>query len=295
MAPTLELNQAQSLLYSHSNIRRAFDDFESTDVAGIYRRSDHLLVVRNDGTQQSYPIHPIQLQFQSFTGRLKNFFSYLGPNYRGPSLWRHNAYVMFKGWSYCHVHGHQTTSAKLQAKWADKFVHLSRIEELQAALNYGEFQLGHIIAPYGFNYQNKDNSPWCSCGSFQTQLNNLKDFQDEIPEYQPNCIHLTWFQKYHEFLAKRTELRSLVSAPSKCVAWWYYPPVDSASDGRFMLLYTTSGAQAPLSHWHLYEPTKHFNSEHVWDLFFRMMEAGYVPFPGQSLPQLTNAFRKPNA
>ena len=86
MAPTLQLNTAQSLIYSRSNIKRAFDDFDETNIAGIYRRSDHILVVRNDGSEQQLPVQPIVEKFQAFTGRLKHFFSYLGPNFRGPSL-----------------------------------------------------------------------------------------------------------------------------------------------------------------------------------------------------------------
>jgi hypothetical protein len=34
-----------------------------------------------------------------------------------------------------------------------------------------------------------------------------------------------------------------------------------------------------------------FTEDHAWDLFFNMMEAGYTPFPGTSLPQLKNALR----
>lgn len=310
MAPTLQLNTAQSLIYSRSNIRRAFDDFDETGIAGIYRQSDHLLIVRNDGTEQSYPIQPVQEQFQSFTGRLKHFFSYLGPHYRGPSLWRNNAYIMFKGWSYIHSCGPHTTAAQLQARWADRFIHLPTIEQVKAALNYNQFDLGHIIAPDGLKLPNPEvdldselteesttehqHTPWCSCGSFQRQLNHQTEFKAELPGYEPTCIHLTWFKKYRELLAKRSEIRSLVSTPEKCVAWWYAPPEDSTATGRFMLLHTTSGAQAPLTHWRTYKPKERFTEEHVWDLFFNMMEAGYVPFPGQSLPQLANAARKAN-
>jgi len=310
MAPTLELNPAQALIYSRPNIRRAFDDFEEADISGIYRRSDHILVVRTDGSEQSYPIEPVIQSFQSFTRRLKHFFAYLGPNYRGPSLWRHNAYIMFKGWSYVHACGPHTTSAKLQAQWADRLIHLPTIEELNSALNYNTFELGHIIAPDGlklpkppidFNSEleqeetiEEELKPWCSCGSFQRQLNNLSEFQAEITGYQPTCIHLTWFHKYRELLTKRAELRTAVSTPDKCVAWWYAPPEDGTSSGRFTLLHTTSGAQAPLTHWRTYKPKERFTEEHVWDLFFNMMEAGYVPFPGQCLPQLANAIRKSN-
>ena len=136
--------------------------------------------------------------------------------------------------------------------------------------------------------------PSCSCGSFQRQLNNLSSFQEEIQGFKPWCIHLTWFNKYRELLCKRTEVRnaSTSGAPDKCVAWWYAPPADHTSDGRFVLLHTKSGAQSPLSHWRTYKPNETFTQKDAWTLFFNMMEAGYAPFPGTSLPQLKNAFKK---
>ena len=60
----------------------------------------------------------------------------------------------------------------------------------------------------------------------------------------------------------------------------------------FVLLYTNSGAQAPMTHWRTYKPREVFTQEHAWDLFFNMMEAGYVPFPGTALPQLQSAVKK---
>jgi hypothetical protein len=116
----------------------------------------------------------------------------------------------------------------------------------------------------------------------------------EITGYKPWCIHLTWFHKYRELLVKRAEVRNEArgGAPMNCVAWWYAPPVDHNSNGRFVLLYTKHGSMAPLSHWRTYKPKEVFTQHDAWDLFFNMMDAGYVPFPGTSLPQLANAVKK---
>jgi hypothetical protein len=40
-------------------------------------------------------------------------------------------------------------------------------------------------------------------------------------------------------------------------------------------------------------PKEVFTQHHAWDLFFNMMAADYVPFPGVSLPQLKAAIKKP--
>jgi hypothetical protein len=267
--------------------------------------------VRRDGSQQAYQRSLIKQAFSSYTHRLKDFFSYLGPNYRGPSVWHNNAYIIFKGWTYTHALGHLSSNAKLQAHWADKFIHLSDPAKVTALLQSDQTDLGHLVAPDGMRLPDRAldmeselddvqeqkpvfGEPSCSCGSFQRQLSNLSAFQEEIQGFKPWCIHLTWFNKYRELLSKRTEVRntSPSGAPEKCVAWWYAPPSDHTSDGRFLLLHTKSGAQAPLSHWRTYKPSEVFTQHHAWDLFFNMMEAGYTPFPGTSLPQLKNAFKK---
>lgn len=306
-----DLNQAQACIYTRTNIRRAYQDFDDSDLAGIYLRGDDCLVVRRDGNEQTYDRTLIKQAFTSYTHRLKNFFSYLGPNYRGPSVWHNNAYVIFKGWTYNHALGHLSSNAKLQVHWADKFIHLSDPAKLTAILQSDQTDLGYLVAPDGLRLPDRPldldgelddgteqkplfGEPSCSCGSFQRQLNNLSAFQEEIQGFKPWCIHLTWFNKYRELLSKRTEVRnaSPSGTPEKCVAWWYAPPSDHASDGRFVLLHTKSGAQAPLTHWRTYKPNEVFTQNDAWNLFFNMMEAGYTPFPGISLPQLKNAFKK---
>jgi hypothetical protein len=218
---------------------------------------------------------------------------------------------MFKGWNYNHALGNLTSNAKLQAHWADKFIHLSDPTKLITLLQSDQTDLGHLVAPDGMRLPNQPldmdseldsnseqepmlNKPSCSCGSFQRQLNNLSDFQEEIQGFQPWCIHLTWFHKYRELLVKRADVRNEArgGAPMNCVAWWYAPPVDHNNNGRFVLLYTKHGSMAPLSHWRTYKPKEVFTQHDAWDLFFNMMDAGYVPFPGTSLPQLANAVKK---
>ena len=305
------LTATQASIYSRTNIRRAFSDFDDTDVAGIYLRNDSCVVAYHHGGELTYPNEVIKTAFQTYTHRLKDFFSYLGPNYRGPSVWHNNAYVMFKGWNYNHALGNLSSNAKLQAHWADKFIHLKDVNKVTTLLQSDQTDLGHLVAPDGLRFStgeinfDSDNEqepnvgspaaePYCSCGSFQRQLANLSDFQMEITGYKPWCIHLTWFHKYRELLVKRADVRNETrgGAPMNCVAWWYAPPADHNSNGRFVLLYTKHGSMAPLSHWRTYKPKEVFTQHDAWDLFFNMMDAGYVPFPGTSLPQLVNAVKK---
>ena len=303
-----ELNAAQASIYTRTNIRRAYQDFDDTGIAGIYLRGDNCLVVRTNGSEQTYSRELIRKAFQHYTNRLKDFFSYLGPNYRGPSVWHHNAYILFKGWNYSHALGHLTSNAKLQAHWADKFIHLSDPAKVTTLLQSDQTDLGHLVAPDGMRLADRPvdmdadldedteqrtvlGEPVCTCGSFQRQLNHLAELQQEIPGYKPTCIHLTWFNKYRELLCKRTEIRNACPAyaPDKCVAWWYAPPADATSDGRFVLLHTKHGAQAPLTHWRTYKPKEVFTQHDAWSLFDNMMEAGYVPFPDRKSTRLNSS------
>jgi hypothetical protein len=59
-----------------------------------------------------------------------------------------------------------------------------------------------------------------------------------------------------------------------------------------MLLYTNHGSQAPLTHWRIYKRNETFTQHDAWDLFFNMCDAGYVPFPLTSLPQLKQCLKK---
>lgn len=308
-----ELNQAQQIIYTRSNIRRAFPEFDDTEISAIYLRDDSVIVVRNDGTEQTYDRNLVKAAYQQFTFRLKDFFSYLGPNYRGPSIWHNNAYIMFKGWHYSHALGHLSSAAQTQRAWADKFVHVSDRIKLEALLQSDQADIGHLVAPDGFHTieqsyfdadedsetaesaSNKEHekAPYCSCGSFQRQLNNLSEFQAEIEGYKPWCIHLTWMKRYRQLLVKRGEVRSSCrgQAPQTATAWWYAPPEGKSDKGRFLVLYTKHGSMAPLGAWKTYKPKEVFTQHDAWDLFDNMLDNGFVPFPGVALPQLKNAWK----
>jgi hypothetical protein len=311
-----QFNQAQQLIYTKSNLRRAFPEFDDTEIAAITLRDHLVVVVRNDGTEQTYDKQLVKSAYQQFTFRLKDFFSYLGPNYRGPSIWRNNAYIMFKGWHYNHKLGYLLQSAQMQRAWADKFIHISDRTKLVQLLQSDQTDLGHLVAPDGFHeindaidfdapepesdsetggLQELQTSPYCSCGSFQRQLENLSEFQAEIEGYKPWCIHLTWMQRYRQLLVKRGEVRSQCrgQVSKDAVAWWYAPPEGKSDEGRFVVLYTKQGSMAPLKSWRTYKPKEVFTQKHVWDLFDNMLDNGFVPFPGTSLPQLKNAWKTP--
>ena len=151
----LELNDAQSLIYTRTNIRRAFQDFDDTDVGGIYLFEDQCRIVYRDGATLDYPQQQIKTAYTDFTNRLPDFFAYLGPNYMGPTIWHHGSLVLFKGWNYVHACGQHTFNAKLQQRWADKLMRITDEQQLRQLLQSEQTDIGYLVAPEGFRYPNQ--------------------------------------------------------------------------------------------------------------------------------------------
>ena len=300
-----DFNFAQSLIYSRSNIKRTFSDFDDTDIAGIYAKESELVIVRNDGTEQQYPINPVKEQYKSFTGRFPNFFAYMGPNNRGLSLWKNNAYIIFKGHNYSYQGSKFTSAAQLQTRFADKLCLIQTQEQVEQFL--ADYDLGYLISPDGlipekpkFNIfstteqivDNEEPKPYCSCGSFQGQLKNLDQFSAELGDYQPTCKHHAWVRRYRTLLSRRAELISNArgSLITKATAWIYSPPKTVQDKGRFLVIYTDKGHMATADKWRLYKPGEKFTEDDVWDLFESMVDNGFVPYPVTAMPHLNHLF-----
>jgi len=300
-----QLSEAQSLIYSRSNIRRTYSEFDDTDIAGTYLDSnDCLIIVRNDGSQQSYPANTVRKTFADFTTRLPHFFAYLGPNFRGPSIWRNNCYIMHKGWHYQAQGTANLVNAQAQRRWVDKYSLLDSEEKIKAAL--GSFDLGYLISPDGktAGYKaptladdevedDETPQPYCSCGSFQRQSNLADQIRQDIPDFQPSCKHMTWFARYRQFLSARSELIESCRGhmAETATAWYYAPPALGKEHGKLSIIYTKHGQNAPLKMWRHYKAQESFNETDAWDLFDNMLEKGFVPFPHTSLIQIAHAFK----
>ena len=66
--------------------------------------------------------------------------------------------------------------------------------------------LGHIIVP----------GESCSCQAFQKQVRHADEFKEEFyEEYEPNCKHLHWYDKFKIFQKRRIRSRSIFKICSK--------------------------------------------------------------------------------
>ena len=304
-----QLNSGQRLIYSYSNIRRAFTEFDDTDISGMHLNDDDLVVVYNDGAEKLFDKRPIKEAFKDFRSRCPDFFSYLGPDLRGPSFWRNNCYVLYKGWNYQFQGSYKLPQAIMQQRWGDKLQLIENEEGIKAFLSNPDYGFGYLVAPDGVVLpapplslddsdeiaQEPDLSPYCSCGSFLQQKQSLEEIQKEIPGYQPTCKHLTWINRYREFLSKRSALLNNSSGiVEKATAWSYAPPAEGQSLGQFQILYTTSGKMAPINKWKIYKKDMKYSQHDAWNLFDAMLENEFVPFPAPALTQLKPFFGKKN-
>ena len=302
-----QLNSGQSIIYSRSNIRRAYNDFDDTDISGICMVDDSLVVVYNDGSEKEYEKEKVKEAFKDFRSRCPDFFSYLGPDLKGPSFWRNNCYVLYKGWNYLFQGSYRLPQAIMQQKWGDKLQLIESDEGMKAFLANPDYGFGYLVAPDGVRLpapplsiddsdeiaQEPDHSSYCSCGSFLQQKQSLHEIQQEIPGYQPTCKHLTWINRYREFLSKRSALLAQTTGMvDKATAWSYAPPAEGHTLGQLQILYTTSGKMAPINKWKIYKKDVRYNQHHTWDLFDAMLENGFVPFPAPALTQLKPFFNK---
>lgn len=175
-----QLNSGQRLIYSYSNIRRAFTDFDDTDISGMHLNDDDLVVVYNDGAEKLFNKRPIKETFKDFRSRCPDFFSYLGPDLRGPSFWRNNCYVLYKGWNYQFQGSYKLPQAIMQQRWGDKLQLIENEEGIKAFLANPDYSFGYLVAPDGILLpapplslddsdeiaQEPDLSPYCSSDCF---------------------------------------------------------------------------------------------------------------------------------
>ncbi len=290
IAQSCNLNTAQSLIYSFNNIERAypyaFQWRNPDEIVDLIFNKEFITLVANDGEKFNCARDLIRESFVSFTSRLKNFFSYLGPDYCGPNYWKNNSYVLLKGHCYTCRDGKNSASAKLQAKWLGKFPLIENENSLMTLLENLELDLGHLVKP-------DDETPSCSCLSYRRQVDFLSEFQEEIPGYTPTCIHLTWINKFRNFLTKRTLVREEMhrSRPQTVAAWTYIPPASHGSSGQFKVIFSRDGEKAPVSKWIVYKPKELFTEKDAWKLFDSMLDKGYIPYAAPTLPQLSKAFK----
>ena len=286
-----ELNEAQKIIYTPSMISRAFPDFVHGQISNIYRVAENCVVKRIDGTEQRYEAEKIKVAYLKFIQRDVPYFSYLGPSYRGPIPWgyKRNTYILLKGWNYAYQGSNKTPEAKLQQLWINSFNNLKNIEALKAVLENSndddpddtvlpdtKESLGHVITPYGY----------CSCQAFQKQVKNLDEFKEEFyDEYQPSCKHLHWYDNFKLFQRKRNEVTEDLAGrtPMKTVLWFYIPPVKQYQKGTFKLWWTTKGMYSDISNWKQITSLSQWD---VWNYFDRMLEKGFVPYEGSTVPKL---------
>ena len=288
-----ELNEAQKIIYTESMIGRAYPDFVFGNISNIYRVGENCVVKRLDGSEQRYAAEKIKFNYLKFIGREVSYFSCLGPNYRGPIplTFKKNTYALLKGWNYAYKDSHKTPESKMQQLWIDSLNNLKSLENVKCFLeNMNDDDpeeniipdikesLGHIIVP----------GESCSCQAFQKQLRHADEFKEEFyEEYEPNCKHLHWYDKFKIFQKRRTDLRNKLDGknPMQIALWFYTPPDYNYGKGTFQIWWTRDGMYG--DNWKPYKPLTQFEA---WDYLDKMIENGFLPFEGSLFPKIKSKF-----
>ena len=93
-----KLNEAQEMIYTISNVCRAYPDYENRNLTKISKRDDGKLIITDeDGKNFIEDAKPVQDAFIKFTNRTPHFFKYLNPNYGGKVYFKDGAYMLCKG------------------------------------------------------------------------------------------------------------------------------------------------------------------------------------------------------
>jgi hypothetical protein len=304
------MSAGQALIYTRTNIRRAFPKFDDHDVAGFQVDGNSLVVVRIDGSEQIIPTAPVKEAFASYMTRLPHHFEYMGANYTTPRYWKNNGYIVMKGHSYAMQGGNLSPGAISQRHFVKE--HAENVDQQTLEHVLLEHNIGYLCAPDGLTippddqkmylmgegpaHQEQDTEPYCSCGSFRRQYAARAELAAEIPGYKPCCKHMTWLRKLREYQVKRTALvaEQPTAFPQKCAAYFYAPPSGVSEEGTVQILFTDQGKLAPISQWKLYKPQKKakLNQHDVWGLLDNMIEKGYVPFYYKNIEAVTRYFKQ---
>ena len=333
-----KLNEAQEMIYTISNVCRAYPDYENRNLTKISKRDDGKLIITDeDGKNFIEDAKPVQDAFVRFTNRTPHFFKYLNPNYGGKVYFKDGAYMICKGdYKFGYANQRNQNIEGLQRRFVEGMTKLRQNQPLaqpsdlaqilqRTSSKYSsvpeEFRqppLGYVVYPYGLpdkpkheqiRIQNlfdiedetdeidvkeikdkedkpkKMKTPYCYCPSYQRQLRCKSLLKDEIEGYQIGCKHISWIQKFDEFLGRKStlekDLEKKDSFISKVVVWGYFPPTDPKGQGIFRVFYSNKGINAPKKDWkELVENDKPYTVHDVWNLFHRMLSKEYVPYCG---------------
>ena len=330
------LNEAQQMIYTISNVCRAYPEYENRNISSVSKRDDDTLIITDeDGKTFTEDAKPVQQAFMRFTNRLPHFFKYLNPSYGGKVHFKEGAYMLCKGdYKFGYKNQRNTTLEQLQLKFVNGMKKLkenqpyARPSDLAMILqrtssDYSsvpeEFRqppLGYVVYPYGLpevpkeqqieiqnlfdleedaediditEIKDKDNkpkkmrTPYCFCPSYQRQLRCVSQLKDEIEGYTIGCKHISWIQKFDEFLGRKSTLEMNLEnkASEKVVVWGFFPSDHPKGQGVFRVFYSNKGLHAPKKDWkELRENDKPYTVHDVWNLFHRMLSKEYVPYCG---------------
>lgn len=289
------LSFAESQIYSMSAFYRV-----------VPSNADEMLrTVRLDGTKvifagmkQDYEFDAniFKDHFIEFRNRPSQYFDHADMQLNHYKLWSHNCYFLPTNWLFRYSTRMNDDLLFAQYGFGNN---LSRtpFDFARAAEECELNQYGHLVAPWGFcdlpedSALPKDGTPYCSCGSFQGQWQNLDEFKKILgDDYQPGCKHISYMKKIAEYKSKRQKVQEQQDKDRayKSAAVFARTPRNELADPELLVLYTEDRSTVQIDKWKFYNSGKPIPASESWSLLDRILNTGYLTFMGHKLPNLAN-------
>lgn len=248
------------------------------------------------GMTQDYTIDAniFKDHFTQYRGRPSQYFDHLDMNTYHYRLWKHNCYFLPTNWLFQPSARFNDELLFGQYQLGTSLPEEFRFQEIADEVEKKLY--GHMVAPWGFHELPEDSdlpadTPYCTCGSFQSQWKYLEEFKSIIgPDYQPTCKHIGYMNKMSSYKDARNKLlaEQEKSREFKSAALFFRCPPNGMEESTITVLYTEDRSTAAITKWKIFNKGEGVPASQSWDLIDKMLGKGYVPYPGHKLPNLVN-------
>ena len=238
--------------------------------------------------------------FLEYRSRCPDYFDYVGPKYETRLCWKPGFYFLPIGWVTQFRHCPHPDVLVGQHNVMKTLKHFKSFNDLNDMINYPGQQYGYLVSHLGIQNPIAGcdipvNTPYCTCGSFQTQWRHREAFKLILGEaYQPSCKHIAYMNAFDEIRTKTSELMYAQSClrQYKTLAYWYLPPQSNEELGVLKALYINDQPMKTIDNWTFYKTENPITQDRVWKFFHTALDNGYLIKHAMALPTLSSFCRQ---
>ena len=233
--------------------------------------------------------------FIEYRNRPSQYFDHLDSQVTHYRLWSHNCYFLPTNWMFRTPNKYNDSMLVPQLAFATNLP-ATEFDFKLVAEECELKQYGHLVAPWGFCDLPDDSDlpvghPYCSCGSFQGQWQNLDAFKKILgSDFSPGCKHISYMNKLAHYKTRRQKIQMQQDKDReyKSAAIFARSPKSEMEDPQMIVLYANDRSTAQINKWKFYNNGQPIPAAQSWDLIDRMLNNGYLTFIGHKLSNLIN-------